>query len=113
MAQQPVAQPGGIPVGYIDLLEQLKGRILAAQGRAGLAVNRELITLYRDLGGEIWMRYRREGWGAKIIERLSADLRREFPDMKGLSTRNLQYVRTFVEAWPDDTITQQLVAQLP
>jgi len=53
------------------------------------------------------------GWGAKIIDRLSADLKTEFPDMKGLSVRNLKYMRSFAEAYPDfSLIVQQPFAQL-
>ena len=54
-----------------------------------------------------------EGWGTKVIERLSADLRGAFPDMKGLSSRNLEYMRRFSEAWPEREIVQRLVAQIP
>jgi predicted nuclease of restriction endonuclease-like (RecB) superfamily len=58
-------------------------------------------------------RQEREGWGAKVIERLAADLRREFPDMRGLSRANLFYMRAFAEAYRDDAIVQQLAGQLP
>jgi predicted nuclease of restriction endonuclease-like (RecB) superfamily len=58
-------------------------------------------------------RQEREGWGAKIIDRLSADLREAYPDMSGLSLRNLKYMRTFAAAWPDPSIVQRVVAQIP
>jgi len=78
-----------------------------------VSVNRELVLLYWGLGREILERQRTLGWGAKIIDRLSRDLRRTFPDMKGLSPRNLKYMRAFAEAWPDKAIVQQLAAQIP
>ncbi len=107
-------QPGDIlPGGYEDLLGQLKERIRSAQLRAGLAVNRELVLLYWQIGGEILGRQGREGWGAKVIDRLAADLRRSFPEMTGLSARNLKYMRAFAEAWPDGAIVQQAAAQIP
>jgi predicted nuclease of restriction endonuclease-like (RecB) superfamily len=59
------------------------------------------------------VRQDKEGWGAHVIERLSADLHVAFPDMKGLSPRNLKYMRAFAEAWPDLRVVQQLVARLP
>lgn len=55
----------------------------------------------------------REGWGAKVTERLAYDLRKAFPDMKGFSRSNLMYMRAFAEAWPDTEIVQQAVGQLP
>lgn len=100
-----------IPEGYAELLEQLKLRIRSARLQAALAVNRELIRLYWEIGQSILERQEREGWGAKVIERLAEDLRREFPDMRGLSTTNLKYMRMFARAYPQ--IGQQLVDQLP
>ena len=55
----------------------------------------------------------RQGWGAKVIERLAHDLRTAFPEMKGFSPRNLKYMRAFAEAWPDDEFVQAVLAQLP
>ena len=101
------------PEGYLELLDELKGRISAARVRAALAVNAELITLYWGIGKEIIARQEREGWGAKVLERLSDDLRTAFPDMKGLSVRNLKYMRDLARAWPEGSIGQQLVAQIP
>jgi len=98
---------------YDIFLNDLKSRIRAARTRAALAVNRELILLYWQIGRDILERQEREGWGAKVIERLADDLRREFPDMKGFSSRNLKYMRKFAEAWPDEQFVQQVVAQLP
>ena len=101
------------PSGYADWLADLKARIHNAQQRATLAVNRELVLLYWQIGRDILERQRREGWGAKVIERLAHDLRGAFPDMRGLSRANLMYMRTFAEAGPDKAIVQQAVGQLP
>ena len=102
-----------LPEGYAEFLGQLKERIRSAQLRAALAVNRELVLLYWQIGREILARQGREGWGAKVIDRLAADLRRSFPDMTGISPRNLKYMRAFGEARPDESIVQQVVAQIP
>ena len=88
-------------VGYAELLAQAKKQIHAARARAALAVNIELIGLYLRLGRLILDRQRAAGWGAKVIARLSADLRAEFPGTRGLSVSNLKYMRRFAEAWPD------------
>lgn len=102
-----------IPSGYDDFLRELKERIRQAQIRAALAVNRELILLYWQIGREILLRQRDEGWGAKVIDRLARDLRAEFPEMKGFSPRNLKYMRAFAAAYPDEAIVQQAAAQIP
>jgi hypothetical protein len=85
-------------VGYAALLEEIKGRIRAAQVRASLAVNRELVSLYGQIGREILARQRDAGWGARVVERLAEDLHGEFPGMRGLSRTNLLYMRSFAEA---------------
>jgi predicted nuclease of restriction endonuclease-like (RecB) superfamily len=102
-----------MPGEYADWLTDLKARIHAAQQRAALAVNQELVLLYWQIGREILERQTKQGWGARVIERLAHDLRAAFPDMKGLSPRNLRYMRSFAQVWPDAAIVQQAVAQLP
>ena len=99
--------------GYAELFDQLKARIESARLRASLAVNRELVLLYWSIGRDILDRQARLGWGAKVVDQLAADLRRAFPEMKGFSPRNLKYMRAFAEAWPDEQIVQQAVAQIP
>ena len=101
------------PEGYGDWLTDLKSRIHAAQQRSTLAVNRELVLLYWQIGRDILSRQAEQGWGAKVIERLAHDLRAAFPDMKGFSRANLMYMRAFADAWPDAAIVQQAVGQLP
>src|SRR6266478_3665537 len=98
---------------YQDLLTRLKNQIRTAQVRAALAVNRELVLLYWGIGNEILTRQREDGWGTRVIERLAKDLRAEFPEMQGLSPRNLKYMRALAQAWPDEPIVQQAVAQIP
>ncbi|MDX9944702.1 MAG: DUF1016 N-terminal domain-containing protein [Azonexus sp.] len=101
------------PEGYVDWLADLKTRIFTTQQRAALAVNRELVLLYWQIGQDILARQAEQGWGAKVIERLSQDLRSAFPQMKGFSPRNLKYIRAFAEAWPDGSFVQEVLAQLP
>jgi len=102
-----------LPQGYASLLNALKELIRTAQVTAALAVNRELVMLYWSIGRDILARQKEQGWGSKVSDRLAADLRREFPEMTGFSPRNLKYMRAFAEAWPDELIVQQLVAQIP
>lgn len=102
-----------LPADYAAWLASLKQRIRNARQRALLASNDEQIRLYHDLGREILDRQREQGWGAKVIDRLSADFRAAFPDAKGFSSRNLKYMKVFAQECPDLQIGQQSAAQLP
>lgn len=101
------------PEGYREWLKDIKERIRAAQQKVVLASNSELIVLYWQIGREILERQKQRGWGAKVVDRLADDLRREFPSMKGFSRANLLYMRSFAESWQDSNIVQQLVGQIP
>jgi predicted nuclease of restriction endonuclease-like (RecB) superfamily len=102
-----------LPSGYQEFLQELKGRIRTAQVRAALAVNRELVLLYWSIGRDILARQGTEGWGTRVIDRLAHDLQNEFPGIEGFSPRSLKYMRALAEAWPEEPIVQQLIAQLP
>lgn len=109
----PVSErPSPIPENYDDFLRDLKERIRSAQVRAALSVNRELVLLYWQLGQDILTRQRQQGWGAKVITKLSKDLRQAFPEMKGFSRTNLLYMRAFAEAYPDEQIVQGVLGQI-
>jgi hypothetical protein len=72
------------------IVADIKARVRAAQIRAGLAANRELLVLCWNIGRMILDRLKAEGWGAKIIDRLSQDLQNEFPGQQDFSPRNLK-----------------------
>ncbi len=109
----PALQPSDVPNGYRELLEELAGRIARSQTRAALAISRELVLLYWSIGAEILLRQKAEGWGTKVIDRLGPDLQARFPGIEGFSPRNLKYMRSLAEAWPDPAIVPQRVALLP
>ena len=109
----PIITKSLLPPDYAAWLGLLKQRIAGARQRAVLAANAEQIRLYHDIGREILERQDRQGWGAKVIDRLSSDLRDAFPDMRGLSSRNLKYMAFFAKTCPDLQIGQQSAAQLP
>lgn len=98
---------------YTAFIETLKSDIRTTQVKAALALNRELVLLYWRIGGGILAKQKELGWGAKVVEQISRDLRLEFPKMKGFSSRNLVYMRLFAETYPDEQFVQQLVAQIP
>lgn len=97
---------------YAALLASIKERIQSAQVRAAVAVNQELVVLYWGIGKEILLRQNTEGWGKNVIPRLAKDLSSQFPSMKGLSPRNLGYMKAFAEAWPEESILQAPLAKL-
>lgn len=107
IVQQPAAQL------YERFVTAIKQRIRTAQVKAALAANSELILHYWEVGHDILANQKREGWGTKVIDRLAADLQREFPNLGGYSARNLKYMRAFAAAWPDREFVQQLAAQIP
>lgn len=98
---------------YATLLQNLKKEISTARIRAHLSVNKEMITLYWSIGNQILERQKQEGWGSKVIENISKDLRREFPEMKGLSYQNISYMRQFVIEYNDQEILQQAIGEIP
>jgi predicted nuclease of restriction endonuclease-like (RecB) superfamily len=98
---------------YIQFINILKEKIISARYKAALHVNKELIYLYHYIGNEIIKRQTANGWGAKVIEKISRDLRVEFPEMKGFSPQNLKYMRRFAEEYTVEAIGQQAIDQLP
>ncbi len=113
-ARFPVAPSQAVsPDDYAAALAAIKARIQQERLRVVLSANAAMVLLYWDIGRTILTRQVSAGWGAKVIDRLAADLREAFPDMKGFSPRNLKYMRAFAAAWPDPAIVQRVVAQLP
>ena len=98
---------------YEKWMTSIKERIQRARVRASMLVNSEQTLLYWDVGHEILEKQNNEGWGAKVVERMSADLKATFPDMKGWSRSNLMYMRQFAEAWTRKEIVQAPLGQLP
>ena len=94
-------------------IDSVSNRITTGRLRATLVVNNELIATCWAIGRDILDRQAHEGYGTKVIDRLSADLKVRFPAAKGYSSRNLKYMRAFAEAWPDPEVVQRSVAQLP
>lgn len=98
---------------YTLLLRDIKTRIQQAQHRALGAVNRELIHLYWDIGRMIVNRQKGKTWGKAVVQKLSADLRREFPEGRGFSSQNLWRMRQFYEAYRRKPILSTLLRELP
>lgn len=116
-AEKPVRaarQGAPEPVGYGDVLGEVKNEIRAAQVRSHRALARELLALYWRIGRAIVTHQDLEGWGTGVIRRLAEDLRAEFPEVKGFSRTNLEYMRRFAAAYPDlESNSPTAVGELP
>ena len=110
----PIAPPSvSLPESYAATLQEIKTHLRSARVRAVLAANPIVIEAYWHTGKIILARQQEAAWGARVIDRLAADLREAFPDMRGLSSRNLLAMKIFAREYPDGPIAQQPVAQLP
>ncbi|MBI1325404.1 DUF1016 family protein [bacterium] len=101
----------GLPAEYAEFLESLKNRVRQAQTRAMLAVNREMIQLYWEIGREIVERQEQAGWGRAVVERLADDIQNAFPGMSGFSRSNVFRMRAFYLAYKTPEIVAQPVRQ--
>ena len=95
---------------YLSIIENIKHEINAAQYRAAVHVNADMLLLYYDIGCVI---NEHKTWGSKFIDNLAADIRLAFPKSKGYSVRNLKYMAKFAETYPEREFVQQVVAQIP
>lgn len=102
-----------MPNGYISFVDELKGFIKKEKLVSILNANQRMILMYWHIGKAILTKQEEEGWGTKIVDRLSVDLKNAFPEETGFSPRNLKYMRKFAESWADFEIVQRTVAQIP
>lgn len=98
---------------YLTFLSDIKNDIQTSRVKAALAINRELILLYWRIGKGILEKQKTLGWGAKVIEQLSLDLKHTFPEIKGFSKQNLAYMRQFAGEYLSNEIIQQAVGEIP
>jgi predicted nuclease of restriction endonuclease-like (RecB) superfamily len=97
---------------YKNLILELKNNIKRARNISIRRVNLELISLYYNLGKKIVLKQKDNGWGSDLIGQIEKDLKKEFPDMKGFSRRNLFYMKKFYLFFNEEKVPQ-LVAQIP
>ncbi|MCQ2339862.1 MAG: PDDEXK nuclease domain-containing protein [Paludibacteraceae bacterium] len=109
----PVAMPDSeLPTWYAGFLSSIKTEISVSRRRVMISANTQMMMMYYHIGKQILEYQASEGWGAKIIDRLSADIKKAYPELKGFSPRNLKYMRKFAETWQDEAIVQRSVARL-
>lgn|SRR5690554_80660 len=97
---------------YTHLLASIKNAVSNAQQQSAKAVNSRLLFAYFQVGYLILRKQDEQGWGAKVIDKLSADLSTTFPNMKGFSRRNLIYMQKFAQEWSEALFVQHPVAQI-
>ncbi len=102
-----------MPVNYQKFIEDIKSNIKNQRIKAHLSANKAMIMMYWNIGKAILEQQDKEGWGTKVIDRMSHDIKDAFPNMTGFSPRNLKYMRKFADAWPDEQFVQLSVAQIP
>jgi predicted nuclease of restriction endonuclease-like (RecB) superfamily len=107
------ASKNQMPDNYYAFLKDLKKCIQQERLTVVLSASTAMVMMYWDIGNSILQKQYSEGWGAKVIDRLSHDLKDAFPEMRGFSPRNLKYMRKFAESWPDPEFVQRIVAQIP
>ena len=98
---------------YPEFVDALIETIRKQRVSTTLRANVSLIVMYWQIGDAILKKQKSEGWGAKVIDRISHDVRHVFPDMKGFSPRNIKYMRLFAAEWPDLELVQRTVALIP
>lgn len=110
----PVApMQSDMPEWYADMLQDIKDLVIQERMSAMWSANIRMNMMYYHIGQNILMRQEKEGWGTKVIDRLSADMKSAFPKMCGFSPRNLKYMQRFAKLWTNEEIVQRTVAQLP
>jgi len=97
---------------YGKFLREIKERIYRAQYDALKAVNKELISLYWDIGRGVVEKQKKYGWGKSVVEKLADDLQKEFPGIKGFSSRNIWNMRNFYLLYKNNQKLQPLVAEI-
>ena len=97
---------------YTDFIIEIKNKIRNSQYEAMKAVNKALISLYWGIGEEIYNQQQEKGWGKSIVEVLAKEIKKDFPDVQGFSSRNLWNMRNFYIEYKDNEILQPLVAEI-
>ncbi len=107
------SEPPTIDDVYASLLADIVGEVHQAEAQLIRTSNATMINLYWRIGSLIVERRAIEGYGANVVDRLSADLAASFPGQRGFAPRSLRYMRAFAAAWPDGEKLQQLLQFLP
>lgn len=98
---------------YLKFIDEIKIEIQNQRISVVLKANASMICLYWNIGNAILKKQKEEGWGTKVIDRISHDIKEIFPDMKGFSPRNIKYMKKFADTWKDYEIVQRAAAQIP
>ena len=111
-AKKLLDSTNSLPPDYGTILEEIRGKIKAAQLRALTAVNQELISLYREIGRIIHNQQQEGSWGTSVVEVVAKDLQKSFPGMRGFSSRNLWNMRDFYLSYADNAKLQAMTVEI-
>ena len=93
---------------YAEWIAEVKHRYRSAQVKAAVRVNSEKLLFNWQLGRDLVMKKAEERWGAGVVEQVSLDLKREFPNEDGFSTSNLWYMKKWYLFYSNDADTEKL-----
>ncbi|MBQ6449495.1 DUF1016 family protein [bacterium] len=102
-----------MPSGYEHFIQEIISDIKQQKVKTFLNANTDMICLYWRIGKRVLEKQNKEGWGAKVIDRMAVDLKEQFPNSHGFSPRNIKYMRKFAQTYPDIKFVQRVVAQIP
>jgi predicted nuclease of restriction endonuclease-like (RecB) superfamily len=94
---------------YKSTIKELKSMILASRYKAAALANRELLLLYFSVGELISIKSREGKWGAGVLEKLSEDIQKELPGLRGFGITNIKRMRLFYEAWSEELVIRPLL----
>ena len=97
---------------YIQWISDIKRRYRNAQIKTAVKVNSEQLLFNWQLGRDLVIRRAEEKWGKGVVEQLSLDLQREFPEVKGFSTRNLWLMKQWYSFYAINYNATGLIEQL-
>ena len=98
---------------YFRFIEEIKDTIRNERISLIRNANVGMICLYWRIGRAILEKQKTDGWGSRVIDRMSMDIKKAFPDMSGFSPRNIKYMRKFALCWPEFEFVQRVIAQIP
>ncbi len=97
---------------YSNAVNTIKNAILQSQYRAVKLITGEQLSLYFGIGQYVSIHSRKETWGTGVIARISEQLRKELPGLRGFSEQNIRNMRTFAEFWAPFLICSPTASKL-
>jgi predicted nuclease of restriction endonuclease-like (RecB) superfamily len=91
---------------------EITALIASAKAKAYQAVNRELVTLYWQVGEYVSNKVKANEWGKSVVEDLANFIKTAEPNIKGFSAQNLWRMKQFYETYSHNEILSPLVREI-